>query len=296
MSPSAVILVLISASIHVGWNYLTKSSKSPRSFTVLKGLSAVTLFMMLAPFMPFASISPRVWLYVLLSGVVHAVYFFALTSAYETGDISFVYPIARSAPAFVPIAAFLILGERLSLRGGFGIALVVICILILQLRGTGLKKFASSFGQKDSIWAFITLGAVVSYTLIDKAAMVAFSREGAIGAGLHGPIYYILQITLCYILFSLCSLHSIHEHFKTVCKQEWRQALAAEIGTLISYSLILHVMQTETVSYIVTLRQSSVLFAVLVGWLVLKEAYGRFRVLVAAVMVGGFYLVATAHG
>ncbi len=295
MSPTAIILVLISASIHVGWNYLTKSSSSPRAFTLLKGLTAISLFGMSTPFIPFSVIPATVWFFVLLSGVVHALYFYALSSAYETGDISFVYPIARSAPAFVPIAAFFVLGERLSLRGVSGIALVVLCIVLVQLRGAGLKNFAGSLGRKDSVWAFVTLFSVVCYTIVDKAAMVAFSRVDAVAAGFHGPIYYISQISVCYLMFGLYSWHGIRQVFKSVLKREWHRALAAEAGTLISYSLILHVMQTETVSYIVTLRQSSVLIAVLVGWFALKEPYGRFRMGVAALMVVGFFLVATAQ-
>ncbi len=62
-----------------------------------------------------------------------------------------------------------------------------------------------------------------------------------------------------------------------------------------SYSLILYVMQSENVSYIVALRQASVFLAVLVGWLALKEEYGRSRLVVSAAMLVGFYLVATAR-
>ena len=69
---------------------------------------------------------------------------------------------------------------------------------------------------------------------------------------------------------------------------------AAAIGTMASYSLILHVMQTEIVSYIVTLRQSSVLMAIVIGSIALKEPYGRHRFIAAIGMLLGFYLVATA--
>ena len=63
-----------------------------------------------------------------------------------------------------------------------------------------------------------------------------------------------------------------------------------------SYSLILHVMQTSAVSYIVSLRQSSVLLAVLVGWIQLKEPYGIYRLVTSFVMLLGFFLVSTAGG
>ncbi len=81
---------------------------------------------------------------------------------------------------------------------------------------------------------------------------------------------------------------------RAVAREQLPKAVLAAIGTLASYSLILHVMQTEKLSYVVTLRQSSMLIAVLVGWLWLKEARGAFRLIIAAVMLLGLSLVATA--
>lgn len=297
MSLWAISLVLLSASIHVGWNYLTKSSSNPRVFSLIKGSYGILIFGLVAPFIPFASIPFNVWIYVILSGIIHAVYITALSSAYETGDISFVYPIARSAPAVVPIAAFFFLNETLSYQGIAGIVIVIVCVFLIQLRGearTGLKMVWVSLKQKDSIWAFVTLFAVVSYTLVDKAGMVALSQVEEIRAGLHGPVYYLFETTLCYLLFWAYIWRNSRHVFNRVLKQEGSMALVASLGTMASYSLILHVMQTETVSYIVTLRQSSVLIAVLAGWFFLKEPYGRFRLLIAAVMLYGFFLVATA--
>ena len=134
MSPLAIILVLLSASIHVGWNLITKSSASPLVFSLLKGSILMLLAVIILPFIPLGSIPMNVWVYIVFSGVIHAVYTISLNTAYETGDMSYVYPIARSAPAFVPIAAFLVLGETISLRGCLGIAIVVTCVLSYSCR------------------------------------------------------------------------------------------------------------------------------------------------------------------
>ena len=83
---------------------------------------------------------------------------------------------------------------------------------------------------------------------------------------------------------------------KAVWTGQWRQIIAAALGTMASYSLILHVMQFNPVSYIVSLRQSSVLLAVLVGWIQLKEPYGIYRLVTSGAMLVGFYLVSTAGG
>lgn len=297
MSQIAILLVLLSASIHVGWNFLTKSSSSPKTFTLLTGIFAIGFFLVAAPFIPFGEITPAVWLYIALSGGIHTVYFIALSSAYEIGDISFVYPIARSSPAFVAIAAFFMLGETVSRQGMIGIGIVIGCVFLIQHRGkgrTGFKKIWYSVKQKDCIWAFITLAAVVAYTLVDKAGMVAFSRAKGISSGMRGPIYYLLQMTLCYLFYFIFNRQRIRPAFGYILRHEWTKAAAAALGIMASYSLILHVMQTETVSYIVALRQSSVLMAVLAGGIGFREPSGRWRFFLASVMLIGFYLVATA--
>jgi drug/metabolite transporter (DMT)-like permease len=134
MSSEAIALVLLSAAIHVGWNFFTKSSASPKTFTLLMGIVTIAIFAVTIPFIPFHSIPSNVWIYLALSGAIHTVYFTALSSAYETGDISFVYPIERSSTAFVPVAAFFVLGERISLRGISGIVIVIICVFLIQIR------------------------------------------------------------------------------------------------------------------------------------------------------------------
>jgi uncharacterized membrane protein len=124
--------------------------------------------------------------------------------------------------------------------------------------------------------------------------MVKFGRVTRIASKMHGPIYFMLHISLTYILFSMYMILKGEVSAIHVNRVEWSRAMIAGLGTMASYSLILHVMQTEKVSYIVALRQSSVLLAVLAGWIGMKEPYGRLRVLVAVVMLAGFYLVATA--
>jgi drug/metabolite transporter (DMT)-like permease len=296
MSPKTIALVLLSAAIHVGWNLLTKSSANPKTFTLLVGMVTIAIFTVTTPFIPFASIPPDVWIYLALSGAIHALYFTALSNAYETGDISFVYPIERSSTAFVPVAAFFVLGEKLSLRGISGIAIVIMCIFLIQVRGKAeIRALWRSIKRKDSIWAFVTLGTVVSYTMVDKAGMVAFSQVNAIASEVRGPIYFLIDMAFCFLIYWACVWRSIKPTFTHALKHEWPRAVAAATGVMASYSLILHVMQTDIVSYIVTLRQSGVLIAVLIGSFVLKEPFGRLRLVIAAIMLCGFFLVATAR-
>jgi uncharacterized membrane protein len=238
-----------------------------------------------------------VWFYVLVSGFVHALYVLSLSTAYVKGDISYVYPIARSAPAFVPIAGFFIFGETVSLQGGVGILVVVLCIFLLQLGGgdaADSKHLFAFIRRRESLWAFAALATVVTYSLIDKAGMIAFAHVKNLPSSLQGPTFFMLEASLSNLIYwgYMASRREFGD--RHVWKREWFRGILAALATMFSYSLILHVMKTEHLGYIVTLRQSSVLIAVMVGWLILKEKRGLSRLFIAGAMLIGFFLVATA--
>lgn len=298
MSPSAAILVLLSAAVHVGWNYLTKSSDNPRAFSLLKGtmIGCISLPCLLA-MSSFQDVPREVWYAILASGMIHYVYILSLSTAYETGDISFVYPIARSAPALVPAAAFLILGETVSLQGATGIAIVIAAVAAIQWRrnkGSDSMGIWQSLKKKDARWAFATLAAVIAYTLVDKVAMVRLSGISSMPPWMRGPFFFMAQGIFCYLIYGVHLMLSGFPEIAVTWKCQWREVVIAAAGTIISYSLILHVMQTEPVSYIVTLRQSSVLLAVLTGWIRLKERHIGRRMAAAFAMIAGLYLVVSA--
>ena len=296
LSSDAIILILFSAVIHVGWNTLLKSSSEPRTFSLLKGSVLVLIALIAAPWIPFKQIPDSLWIFCLISGIVHTVYIIALSSAYTTGDISFVYPIVRSSPALVPVAAYFLIGERLSAQGIAGIIVVVGCILLLQKRppGTQESNTKDRLLQKDLLWALLTLATVVSYTIVDKAGMVVFRDAEEIPSIWRGPIYFMLENAICYAFFWLYTAVRGFPEVGILIRTEGKQVVAAAIGTILSYSLILHVLQTEAASYVVTLRQSSVLMAVLAGIFYFKERQAAYRIAIAVVMLIGFYLVSTA--
>ena len=124
MNPEALGLVLVSALLHAVWTALIKESRDPLAFNLLQAL----------PFLPFAlallasldpgSLPRDVWWLLLASSVIHAGYVFWMARALERAELSLVYPIMRSTPAFLPLVAVPLLGESLSLQGATGIAVV----------------------------------------------------------------------------------------------------------------------------------------------------------------------------
>jgi drug/metabolite transporter (DMT)-like permease len=296
MSTLSILLVLLSAIIHIGWNTLTKSSTNPRVFSLFKG-TVLLFFTLILSFNFDLTLIPRdLWIISIASGIVHFVYILGLSSAYEQGDISYVYPIVRSAPAFVPLAAFIVFAERISLRGGIGITIVVLSVFALLLWGKVGKgeSLVRIVFRKENIWAFITLGTVVTYSIVDKAGMLSMHEVQGLSTGMQAVVYFLLQTSVCYLIYWSFMIRKRGIIQLSVLKKEWIKILLAALGTMTSYALILHVMQSEKLSYIVTLRQSSILFAVVIGWFYFREAHFRVRFLISLCMVLGLYLTATA--
>ena len=293
---TSIVFVLLSAFFHALWNYYGKASRSPQLFFFWIGVftvgTAVLAFALQLPIAP-----KSVWSYIAASGVVHFFYWVCLSRAYMSGEISYVYPIARSAPGFLPFFAFLFLDERLSVQGLIGIFLIVFSIYLLQQQSGGLtfKGLLRYIRQPASIWAFATLGTVVAYSLIDKAGMSEFYAHLTQQHPWQPVSYFLAESMITTVLYgSYILFRSPLQEVTDIGRREWKKIITTGLLCMLSYMLILYVYMTESVSYVVALRQSSVIFAVLLGGYLLKESQTKLRLVAAVVMVIGVLLISTA--
>jgi drug/metabolite transporter (DMT)-like permease len=118
-------LVLASALLHALWSASIKQSGDPLLFNVLQLPLVVLLLAALVPFVSLAEIPTSLFWLLPATAIAHAAYVYWMCRAFEHGDLSLVYPIARSTPAFLPFFAVPLLGEHISWGGAFGIAVVV---------------------------------------------------------------------------------------------------------------------------------------------------------------------------
>ncbi len=295
-TPLSIVFVLLSAFFHALWNYYGKASRSPQLFFLWIGV--FTMGVAVLAFALQLPIAPRsVWGYIAASGVIHFFYWVCLSRAYMSGEISYVYPIARSAPGFIPFFAFLFLDERLSVQGLIGIFLIVFSIYLLQQRAGGLtfKELLRYLRRPASVWAFATLGTVVTYSLIDKAGMAKFYAHSAQQHPWQPVTYFLTESVITMILYGgYILLSSSLQEAADIGRREWKKIIVTALLCMLSYMLILYVYMTESVSYVVALRQSSVIFAVLLGGYLLKESQTKLRFAAAVVMVIGVLLISTA--
>ena len=295
-----IALILLSSVFHSFWNILTQTSKNSQCFSALKGVWILVLA--LSYFLYNGSplyIGQEIYVWTLFSGILHGLYILSLSRAYSTEDISYVYPIARSAPVFVPLLAWIFLDEILNQVVYLAIGLIVTAIYILHFEGKfvqGIKRLFEALLHKNLRWAFITLGLVVSYSLVDKKAMDKFLFYFPDQPFTNGITFFFLEAS---IGFTLCNIFvfkkfSRDEIFKN-WSNDWLKALFAAIATFASYGLICFVLQFEKLSAVVSLRQISVLMVVYWGCWKLKEPFGKQRILAGFLIFIGIFLISLSN-
>lgn len=293
MTSGELSLVLVSALLHALWSASIKGSRNPLGFNLLQLVPPLVVACLLPIWVSPAAIPREVWGIVAGTGIFHGLYFYWLARALETGALSVVYPIARSAPAFLPIAAIPLLGETISLRGGIGIAVVVAGMWAVQTEGFRTSGAPRGRASRGIGFALLTLAATVGYSLCDKAAMARLAATPWDAPIPPAAVYYVLLSASGAIVFAPLALRRVSfGALRDLARNELRNACVAAAIGFVGYGLILQALRTAPVSYVVAARQTSVLFAIAIAALRWRERPTRLRVLGALATVVGVALVA----
>ena len=290
MGGLALSIVLASALLHASWNYLTKKSQRKLPFIWLALLTSVFLFLpMFLYWWPDTTIYYPGWNCILASSLLHALYFCFLGGAYERGDLSLVYPISRGfGPLFIPLFAVILLHEQLTLPGIAGIAVVVLGIYSIHLQSFSRRSFLQPFlaaRGKASLWALFTGAAITSYSLVDKVGVDT----------VYPPIYIYLMLVGSVVFLSPYVL--LRE--RVWLKQEWalNKGAIVLVGFLanFTYLLVLFAMSMSKVSYVVAVREVSIVFSALFGVMWLGEKHALHKLLGAVLITLGVILIALSR-
>jgi len=297
MSSLALALVIVAALIHAGWNYLTKCSDNKLVFSWLFRWVGVILYLPLILWQPSLPVlSGRtglnlpwiVWPLVVATGLLHALYFWALTAAYDSSDLSLSYPLSRGLGALlVLLLATLLLGERPSWLGLLGVLLIVVGVYTLQLHSFHASDALMPLrvlGTPGGGYAALTGVCVAGYSLVDKLAVRYVS-----------PLVYIY---LMFVAAAIFSTPLIGRSGWDVVREEWRKnwwaIIAVGVLCLFAYLLILWAMTLAPVSYVVAVRNLSIVFGALLGTWLLSESYGQQRIAGSALVCLGAACIALA--
>jgi phosphonate utilization associated putative membrane protein len=267
-----VLAVLGGALLHASWNALVKSSADKALdmavIHLIGSLVAVPLLLLVG--LPTAAS----WPYIAASVTIHIGYYIALTGAYKHGELGLTYPLMRgTAPLLVALSASLTLGERLSPVAWAGVVGVSCGVLALGLSRQALDS------PRAVKWALTNAVIIAVYTVVD-----------ALGARASGnALQYIAALVVldgwpfALIVFARRGGAVVWPY----AARRWPVALVGSLASLGSYGIALWAMTRAPVALVAALRETSVLFAALLGSWFLKEAFTLRRAVGTMTIVAG---------
>lgn len=271
MPPLVTALVLGAALLHASWNAIIKSSRDVVLDTALVAAGASILSLPLIAAVPMPASAS--WPFLAASVGIHVGYFATLARAYRVGDLGHAYPLMRgTAPLLVALFGVALLHERPSMIMWLGIILISAGIVSIGLLQKGRA-------QRDAtLWALANAVIIASYTLVDGAGV----RLAASAAG-YVAWMFLLQgfifIGLVVVLRRRAALAYIGHN--------WQRGLAGGLFLIGSYGIVLWAMTQAPIAAVAALRETSVIFAALLGSVFLKEPFGRRRVIGACAVAAG---------
>jgi drug/metabolite transporter (DMT)-like permease len=272
MPNDALLAVLLGALLHASWNAAIKSGRDKFLDTVLVAGGAGVIAAIGLPFLPLPA--PESIPYLLTSSVLQLIYFLLVAAAYRTGDMSYAYPLMRgTAVLLVACASSLLIGEHLTMRAWIGILSISAGVLALTLL---YRRSAPSLAP--TAFALGNAAIIASYTLVD-----------GIGARLSGQsVAYTLWLSLLTAVPLLAwTAWNRPAAFAGYFKARWVVGLGGGFCTLASYGLALWAMTRAPVATTAALRETSILFGMLISAGFLKERVGLPRMAAGVVIALG---------
>jgi drug/metabolite transporter (DMT)-like permease len=260
LQPEILVLVLLAAVAHAGWNALVKASGERGAIFSVLLLTGGAFGLVGVVVLPLPA--PEAWFYLLLSAVVHYGYYGFLLLAYRYGDLSHVYPLARgSAPLMVAGGAWVMAGEQLGAMGIAGLALASGGIMSLAFEN-GLPR---DHAAKAVFFAIGTGTLIAAYTVVDGLGVRAS----------QAPISYIAWLNVLEAIpISLWLLARRPASFTGLSGRSWRRGIFGGVLAMAAYGLVIYALSLGAMAHISALRETSVLFAALIGILILREKAG----------------------
>lgn len=273
MSAFVFFAVLAAAAMHAGWNAVIKIRLDRFASISLMTLATAVVSLPVLPFVAFPS--AETWSWIGASLVFHTGYKYFLTRAYDSGDLAQAYPLARgSAPLLTTIGAIVLFREMPEAVAVGGIVLLSAGTFLMSLRGGSIDGLRS----RAVFYALVTSLFITGYTLTDgmgaRSADTALSYAAwlYIGDGIWSSIFCILLRGPGIV---------------RVVLPEWKSALGAGFLSAAAYAIAMWAMTKAPIAVVAALRETSILFAMMLSVMMIGETLTRWRVAAALLIVGG---------
>jgi len=268
---TATLLALAAAVLHAGWNLLVKQSGD--RWLSLWGIFFVAGVLASVVFVAIRAMPAVGWWFAGATGLVHIAYLAGLARAYDHGDFSVSYPIARGGGALLAaIGGVVLLGDHLSPLSAAGIGVVVGGLALLAI-GQGHVQLAPALGVAATIGVYTLLDAEGTRRTDTNAYAMAVYMTTAAATTAWGLA------------------RGRRRAMTTALRRNWPMFAVGGAASALAYAMVLAAIRLAPVGYVTALRESSVVLAALAGWHFLGETQVHRRLVAAGVVLVGLVLL-----
>jgi drug/metabolite transporter (DMT)-like permease len=268
------LAVLAAAFMHAVWNALIKVRLDPfLSISLMSfAMGAISL-----AFLPFLTVPAGwTWLWIGLSAVLHTGYKLFLIRAYRKGDLGQVYPLARgTAPLLTALGGAILVGEVVSIQTSLAIAVVCLGILLMSVRGSSTT---ANLDLATVLYALGTSVFIASYTLVDGVG----GRSAPSASSYTVWLFFIDGFSMGLLCLAVRGRPALDSMVPA-----WRSGLAMGALSLGAYWIIIWAMTRAPIAAVAALRESSILFALVLSTVMLKEKLTPWRIAAAVLILAG---------
>ncbi|MBP0016602.1 MAG: hypothetical protein J7647_03490 [Cyanobacteria bacterium SBLK] len=314
MPLAAIILVFLSATTHATWNLLAHSQQKVSGNLFLRCLIVAGFAGLVSELVAEwhgDRFSILLWGAILISGIVHAAYYFGLTMGYRHGNFTIVYPVSRALPVLFLAGFDVLRGYEPSLLGWSGIALVMAGCAIAPLQSLQAISFRD-YWNWSAVWVLAIVLATVAYTTIDKVAVDVLLPHHMASSARYELLQAFFTVPCLWLMLQFIEEERPHDPnklqtvYQTSGEQpislrsslfsffaNWKSAILFSLFVFGSYWFMLLAYQFSAhVSYLTSLRQISIVLGVIVGTLILREPSPRLRIGAAILITLGCLCIA----
>ncbi len=269
------LLLLIAALSHALCHSILKYNKNPLGILGITSIFEIIIFTPLVLTVPFPT--PYIWILIITSALLHGFYRLLVIFSYNYGDLSFIYPIARgSSSLLLAIISLIYLTDKISLWGF--IAIMIVCMGLFLISYSDRLKFNySAFGL-----GVLTAIMITTYTLVDGIGVRHSSNP-------YSFLYWMLLLNGTPAL--IASFFFKNNGLRILNKNLVLTGVAFGILAPLAYGLAVWCMQFLPIAYVSSIREISIIFAALIGLILLKEKTASKRIIPSIFVVIGISIL-----
>ena len=263
--------------MHAGWNVIAKLDEDRLVAIALIKVPNTLLAAAVLALVPMPA--PQSWPFIAVSAAVSLLYFYFLINAYRTGDLSLAYPIARGiGPMLVLLLSWGAVGETPTIASVVGVTLLGLTLVALGLQ----REEASPRHREAILWAVGVGTTIALYTVADGVG-------GRLSAS---PVGYVAALNiLTGIVLAGFTFQRRGGAFIQALRSRWPGACLGGAMMMASYIIVVYAMTLAPMAYVAALRESSIVFAAIMGAVVLREPFGAKRIIASLGVVAAIAIL-----